>query len=132
MKTVVLCLCVLALGATKPLSDEAKEMLKAIHEECAADSGVEKEDIMKVLEEDGDDQKIKDHVFCFQDKIGIITSEGTIDRALLKGKLSDFLEDEDKAEEIVNKCADEAEGKESPVERAFTLGKCIHREKPTE
>nr|UTN00826.1 odorant binding protein [Semanotus bifasciatus] len=126
MKTFVAVLFVVALAAAKPLSDEAKEKMKAINEECAKDSGIEEGDLLKVLEEAGDDSKVKEHMFCFQEKLGIINADGEIQKDVLKEKLVDFFDDDAKVEDIITKCAEE---KDSPLETAFSLGSCIHQEK---
>ncbi|KAJ8965537.1 hypothetical protein NQ317_011939 [Molorchus minor] len=112
MKTAVTVLLTLALTAAK-LNTKKKEAAIAIHEECVKTTGIEAEDIIKAMEKGiAEDPKIKEHMFCFQKALGIIDDD-------------DFIEDEDRAKEIVEKCYDQ---KDDKLETAYAMGICMHHE----
>nr|CAH7746645.1 unnamed protein product [Callosobruchus chinensis] len=105
--------------------DEQEEKFRKVSDECLSESGASKEIVEKTWtgEFDETDEKLKDHMLCFNKKIGSMTEDGKIDEEAAKKLLGEILDDEGEVTAIVDKCAVD---KGTPKDTAFQMSKCIH------
>nr|ALR72493.1 odorant binding protein 5 [Colaphellus bowringi] len=121
----LLVLVLVAVVISKPLSEEGREKAQKINEECAKESGIEEDNLEKILaDEFPEDDKMKEHSFCFLTTLGVMDKDGKIDKDVMTDTLKLFAP-EGKEVEIMEKCAVETD---DAKETAFAIGKCVHEQ----
>ncbi|VEN49321.1 unnamed protein product [Callosobruchus maculatus] len=123
--TLCVCSVLMTISAKPALPDEHEEKFRKVSDECLSASGASKEAVEKTWngEFDEADDKLKDHMLCFNKKLGSMTEDGKIDEEAAKKLLGEILDDEGEVTAIVDKCAVE---KDTPKDTAFHMSKCIH------
>nr|QUP79532.1 odorant binding protein 39 [Monochamus saltuarius] len=129
MRTCALVVCIATLVVSiQGITDEEKERVKTVHNECQADSKTHiDEELLKKYSkgEHVDKSVVGPHVLCMSTKFGTINAEGKVDKSKLKEALSRVISDETKLNEAVEKCAVD---KDDAQDTALALGKCFREQ----
>lgn len=110
------------------LTEEQKAKLKEHYSICMAESGVEKELVMKAKTGDysGVNDQLKNFTFCTFKRIGIISEDGAIHREVAIAKV------EEEKREIVGKAVDTCSGQTGTTlaDKAWNFYVCYRKERP--
>lgn len=110
------------------LSKEEIEKVKAMHATCIKETSVDPALVTKAMQgEYVDDPKLKDHIFCVNNKLGFVNDAGDIVDDVLIKKLTDKFKAEKMVTATVKQCSQK---KATPSETAFELVKCLHSMAP--
>nr|AWK23450.1 odorant-binding protein 13 [Chrysomela populi] len=111
------------------LSPEQVEKVKQHHKECMQASGITPELLAKTKKgEFPDNQKLKEHMFCFAQKADLMDAQGKIKKDVLLAKASTALGDRALAQKLIDECA--VQKKDGP-ETAFQCVKCYYEKTPS-
>ncbi|KAL3288144.1 hypothetical protein HHI36_002592 [Cryptolaemus montrouzieri] len=114
--------------ATQALTDEQIHKLDTYREDCAKHTGVDKELAIKARNGDFvEDEKLKEHLYCFSKKIGFQNEAGDLQLDVIRQKLAQEIKDTKVLEDVVKKCAVK---KDTPQETSFQVAKCYSEHKP--
>lgn len=105
------------------LTDEQKAKVQAISTLCREQSGVNEELILKARRgEYTDDEKLKEHLFCFSKKLGFQNEAGVVQPAVINAKLSGYI-----PADVLKRATDKCEGltADTPQQTAFDVLKCF-------
>ncbi|XP_018565036.1 B1 protein [Anoplophora glabripennis] len=106
------------------ITDEEKERLRTLHNECK--SHIDEETARKFYKgELLDKSVIGSYALCISKKSGFLNEDGKLNKDNLKKALGRAISDEAKLNEVINKCAVE---KDDPQDTAISLGNCFRRE----
>ena len=103
---VLICAVVFALVATMghSLSEEQKERARAVSKECREKSGVPEDLVLKARQgQFTDDPKLKEHLYCFAQKLGLINAQGELQPEVIKAKIKNDV-NADVAEKATSIC----------------------------
>ncbi|CAG9764459.1 unnamed protein product [Ceutorhynchus assimilis] len=127
MKIVlVFSLSILAAVVKTEITPEQHQEMMDISQACLAETGATHDMVMKALAGNfSDDPKFKEQLVCVGKGAGFLDEEGKYIREELKKKIMVLVDDEAKADGIIEKCADE---KATPQETAFESTKCFFKE----
>ncbi|XP_030764858.1 B1 protein-like [Sitophilus oryzae] len=108
--------------------DQLQKLIK-YNTECRQKSGAPMPMIMAAVQgKFDDDPALKTHFFCLGKKIGFMDKDGNFDREFIKEQMSQLVKDDDKIEEVLNKCLIQLD---SPEETAFQSIKCMSDNRKT-
>lgn len=111
------------------LTPEQKQKILTLHAECLKETGLDEAVALKAKQgEYVDDPKLKQQIFCFNKKAGFQNEAGDLQNDHIKAKLMELINDDKKADELIQKCNVK---KETPEETAFAVVKCFHNFAPS-
>ena len=71
------------------LTEEQKERARLVSKECREKSGVSEDVVLKARQgQFADDEKLKEHLFCFAQKIGLVNEQGVVQPEVIKAKIA--------------------------------------------
>ncbi|XP_028037187.1 general odorant-binding protein 83a-like isoform X2 [Bombyx mandarina] len=119
-------------GKDKPvLSEEIKEIIQTVHDECVGKTGVSEEDITNC--ESGifkEDVKLKCYMFCLLEEAGLVSvnDDGTVDYEMFTSLIPE--EYFDRATKMIFSCKELDTPDKDKCERAFEVHKCSYEKDP--
>ncbi|KAJ8736403.1 hypothetical protein PYW08_007059 [Mythimna loreyi] len=128
---VVLCLVAAAYGGKdKPVfSDEIKEIVQTIHDECVIITGVAEEDIANC--EHGifkEDPKLKCYMFCLMEEASLVDDDGTVDYDMLVSLIPEKYYE--RTTKMIFSCRYLDTPDKDKCQRAFDVHKCSFEKDP--
>uniref|UniRef100_A0A1V1WBY8 Odorant binding protein 18 n=1 Tax=Mythimna separata TaxID=271217 RepID=A0A1V1WBY8_MYTSE len=128
---VVLCLVAAAYGGKeKPVfSDEIKEIIQTVHDECVGKTGVAEEDITNC--ENGifkEDTKLKCYMFCLMEEASLVDDDGTVDYDMLVSLIPD--EYYERTTKMIFSCKHLDTPDKDKCQRAFEVHRCSYGKDP--
>nr|QCF41927.1 odorant binding protein [Athetis dissimilis] len=128
---VVLCLFAATFGGKeKPVfSDEIKEIIQTIHDECVAKTGVAEEDITNC--EKGifkEDAKLKCYMFCLMEEASLVDDDDVVDYDMLVSLIPD--EYYDRTTAMIFSCKHLDTPDKDKCQRAFEVHRCSYEKDP--
>ncbi|KAJ8960262.1 hypothetical protein NQ318_003987 [Aromia moschata] len=112
---------------TQCLTPEQEDMLRTIHKECEAVTGVTEEVGHKAIAgEIPPDASIKQHALCFAKKMGCHNEAGDVQVDKIRENLKLVIPDDAVVEDLIAKCVVQ---QATPEDTAFETAKCIYNMK---
>lgn len=100
------------------------EVLLGHHNECKSETNIDDGVATGVLAGNFiDDPVLKQHMFCMSKRLGIQNDDGEIQKEVVREKISQVLDDDEKVTEVTETCS---VVRDTPEETAFELAKCIY------
>nr|AGI37362.1 general odorant-binding protein 3 [Cnaphalocrocis medinalis] len=131
-KTLAVTLSFLALchgKETLELSDEVKEIIQHVHNECVSKTGVAEEDIKNC--ENGifkEDMKLKCYMFCLMEEANLVEDDGSVDYDILISIIPDQYSD--RVTKMIFACKHLDTPDKDKCQRAFDVHKCSYGKDP--
>ncbi|CAH0592408.1 unnamed protein product [Chrysodeixis includens] len=117
-------------GKEKPIfSDEIKEIIQTVHDECVSKTGVAEEDITNC--ENGifkEDVKLKCYMFCLMEEASLVDENDVVDYDLLVSLIPD--EYYDRTSNMIFACKHLDTPDKDKCQRAFDVHKCSYDKDP--
>ncbi|CAH1639679.1 unnamed protein product [Spodoptera littoralis] len=117
-------------GKNKPVfSDEIKEIIQTVHDECVAKTGVAEEDITNC--ENGifkEDAKLKCYMFCLLEEASLVDDDDTVDYDMLVSLIPD--EYYERTTKMIFACKHLDTPDKDRCQRAFEVHKCSYEKDP--
>nr|AAL60413.1 antennal binding protein 3 [Manduca sexta] len=128
---VVFALLGFVYGAkNKPVfSEEIKEIIQTVHDECVGKTGVSEEDIANC--ENGifkEDVKLKCYMFCLLEVAGLADEDGTVDYDMLVSLIPE--EYSERASKMIFACNHLDTPEKDKCQRSFDVHKCTYEKDP--
>ncbi|XP_053619309.1 general odorant-binding protein 83a [Plodia interpunctella] len=128
---VFLFLFAIGLGAKhKPVfSEEIKEIIQHVHNECVGKTGVAEEDIANC--ENGifkDDEKLKCYMFCLLEEASLVDDDDSVDYDMLVSLIPE--EYSERASKMIFGCKHLDTNDKNKCQRAFDVHKCSYDKDP--
>ncbi|KAJ8955686.1 hypothetical protein NQ318_008557 [Aromia moschata] len=106
------------------LSPDDFRSLLGYHQECKTETNIDDSLATGVfMGQFPDDTVLKQHMLCISKKLGYQNDDGKLQRDVIRDKFATILNDEDKANQYMEKCAVE---QSDPEETAFQATKCFY------
>ncbi|CAH0551619.1 unnamed protein product [Brassicogethes aeneus] len=120
---VFVAVAIVAVQAGK-LTDEQKQKLASYYKDCKESSGVEQISIDDAKAgKYREDPKAKAFFYCVSKKMGLQNEAGEIQKDVFLMKVTNFLENEEEAKAIVEKCNKQ---EATPEQTTYSLMKCCY------
>nr|AII00999.1 odorant binding protein [Dendrolimus kikuchii] len=123
-------IAIIQAGNEKPIfSDEIKEIIQIVHDECVEKTGVTEEDITNC--ENGifkEDVKLKCYMFCLLEEASLVDDEGVVDYDMLISLVPDAYHD--RASHMLLSCKHLDTPDKDKCQRAFDVHKCSYEKDP--
>ncbi|XP_014356166.1 general odorant-binding protein 83a-like [Papilio machaon] len=117
-------------GKEKPeLSDEIKEIIQHVHNECVAKTGVAEEDITNC--ENGifkEDTKLKRYMYCLLEEASLIDDDGNVDYDMMVSLIPDQYFD--RVHKMIFSCKHLDTPDKDKYQRVFDVHKCSYEKDP--
>nr|WJJ63268.1 odorant binding protein 10 [Pachyrhinus yasumatsui] len=126
-KIVFVILSVLLIaGVSGTLSPEVAHKIIKIATECMKDWGLDNEIVFQLMTgEFPEDKAFKEFGLCFTRKTGSIDEQGILQRDVIKQNIELVVKDREEVKRIMKSCVIQMD---VPLETAYHMGKCLHRE----
>nr|QEE82705.1 odorant binding protein 6 [Conogethes pinicolalis] len=114
---------------TLELSDEIKEIIQHVHNECVGKTGVAEEDIRNC--ENGifkDDKKLKCYMFCLMEEANLVDDYDNVDYDMLVSIIPE--EYTDRTTKMIFSCRHLDTPDKDKCQRAFDVHKCSYGKDP--
>ncbi|XP_055598833.1 general odorant-binding protein 56d-like [Uranotaenia lowii] len=123
MKFLIAAVSLALIAGSLAVTDEEKAQAKQLAEHCMKETGTSEESVKRLRNGDTSDadDNTKCFVQCFFQGAGFVDADGNIQEDHLTEKLASEY-DREKAEELVQKCKNNAGA--NPCERSFALLEC--------
>ncbi|CAG9117719.1 hypothetical protein JYU34_003528 [Plutella xylostella] len=117
-------------GKSKPeFSEEIKEIIQHVHNECVGKTGVAEDDITNC--ENGvfkDDQKLKCYMFCLLEEASVADENGVVDYEMMISLIpEDYTE---RVSKMIMACKHLDTPDKDKCQRAFDVHKCSYEKDP--
>nr|AGM38609.1 odorant binding protein [Chilo suppressalis] len=116
-------------SAELELSDEIKEIIQHVHNECVAKTGVAEEDIKNC--ENGifkEDEKLKCYMFCLMEEANLADDDGVVDYEMMVSIIPEQYTD--RVTKMIFACRHLDTPEKSKCQRAFDVHKCSYSKDP--
>ncbi|KAL0851221.1 hypothetical protein ABMA28_007065 [Loxostege sticticalis] len=130
--TVLAIFAFLSLGSSKDtleLSEEIKEIIQHVHNECVGKTGVAEEDITNC--ENGifkEDKKLKCYMFCLMEEANLVEDDGSVDYDMVISIIPEQYQE--RAKNMIYSCNHLDTPDKDKCQRAFDVHKCSYDKDP--